>query len=130
MASINNITNGAIKEILAKVKAALKGKSDTTHTHDLSTMINGLSTGSSTPVDADYYVSQYASGGTTTTTYHRRPMSALWAYIKAKLATVATSGSYNDLSNKPTIGNGTVTIKQAGVSKGSFAMNQTGATTI
>lgn len=33
MASINNITDGAIKEILVKVKAALKGKSDTTHTH-------------------------------------------------------------------------------------------------
>lgn len=49
------------------------------------------------------------------------------------LKTVATSGSYNDLSNKPTIpsvGNGTVTIKQNGASKGSFTMNQSGATTI
>lgn len=50
----------------------------------LSTLINGLATGSSTPVDADYYVSQYVNGGTTTTSYHRRPMSALWAYIKGK----------------------------------------------
>lgn len=49
---------------------------------------------------------------------------------KPSLATVATSGSYNDLSNKPTIGNGTVTIKQGGTSKGSFTMNQTGATEI
>ena len=43
------------------------------------------------------------------------------------------SGSYNDLTNKPTIptvGNGTVTIKQAGTSKGTFTMNQTGNTTI
>lgn len=38
--------------------------------------------------------------------------------------------SYNDLSNKPTIGNGTVTIKQGGTSKGTFTMNQTGSTTI
>ena len=29
-------------------------------------------------------MSQYVSGGTTTTTYHRRPMSALWNYIKGK----------------------------------------------
>lgn len=47
--------------------------------------------------------------------------------------TSSFSGSYNDLSNKPTIpsvGNGTVTIKQAGTSKGTFTMNQNGNTTI
>ena len=47
--------------------------------------------------------------------------------------TSSFSGSYNDLTNKPTIpsvGNGTVTIKQAGTSKGTFTMNQTGNTTI
>lgn len=54
------------------------------HTHNLSTMINGLSIGTDTPSDADYYVSQYAGGGDTTTTYHRRPVSALWSYIKGK----------------------------------------------
>lgn len=48
-------------------------------------LINALSTGSTTPVDADYYISQYVGGGTTTTTYHRRPMSALWAYIKGHI---------------------------------------------
>lgn len=49
------------------------------------------------------------------------------------LATVATSGSYNDLSNKPTIpsvGNGTITINQNGTKKGSFTLNQTGNVTI
>lgn len=114
----------------SEINTKLATKSDTSHTHNLSTMINTLSTGSATPTDADYCITQYAGGGTTTTTYHRRPMSALWAYIKTKLAAVATSGSYNDLSNKPTIGNGTVTIKQAGATKGSFTLNQTGATTI
>lgn len=115
------------------VNSALAGKSNTNHTHDLSTMINTLSTGGSTPTDEDYFVSQYAGGGTTTTTYQRRPVKALLEYIKGKLAKVATSGSYNDLSNKPTIpsvGNGTITIKQAGTVKGSFTTNQSGATTI
>ena len=43
---------------------------------------------------------------------------------------------YNDLANKPTIptiptiGNGKITIKQGTVEKGSFTVNQTGATTI
>lgn len=115
------------------VNSALAGKSNTNHTHDLSTMINTLSIGSSTPTDDDYFVSQSAGGGTTTTTYHRRPVKALLEYIKGKLAKVAISGSYNDLSNKPTIpsvGNGTITIKQAGAVKGSFTTNQSGATTI
>lgn len=115
------------------VNSALAGKSNTNHTHDLSTMINTLSTGGSTPTDEDYFVSQCAGGGTTTTTYHRRPVKALLEYIKGKLAKVAISGSYNDLSNKPTIpnvGNGTITIKQAGAVKGSFTTNQSGATTI
>lgn len=115
------------------VNSALAGKSNTNHTHDLSTMINTLSIGGATPTDEDYFVSQYVGGGTTTTTYHRRPVKALLEYIKKGLAKVATSGSYNDLSNKPTIpsvGNGTITIKQAGAVKGSFTTNQSGATTI
>ena len=47
-----------------------------------------------------------------------------------QLATVATSGSYTDLSNKPTIGNGKVTVNQNGTTKGTFTMNQTGDTII
>ena len=68
----------------SEINSKLSGKSDTGHTHDLSAMINKLSTGTSAPSDADYYVSQYAGGGTTTTSYHRRPMSSLWNYIKGK----------------------------------------------
>ena len=61
---------------------------------DLNTMINTLSTGSATPQDADYYVSQYAGGGSTTTTYHRRPMGALWTYIKSKAGSVFAAKSH------------------------------------
>lgn len=46
------------------------------------------------------------------------------------LKNVAFTGSYNDLSDRPTVGNGTITIKQAGTNKGTFSMNQTGNTTI
>ncbi len=52
---------------------------------------------------------------------------------KPTLATVATSGSYNDLSNKPTIptvNNGTLTVTQNGTSKGTFTANQSGNATI
>lgn len=47
--------------------------------------------------------------------------------------TSSFSGSYTDLSNKPTIptvGNGTITITQNGTSKGTFTTNQSGNTTI
>ena len=43
------------------------------------------------------------------------------------LSTVATSGSYNDLSNKPTIptvNNSTLTIKVNGTTAGTFTANQ------
>ena len=33
-------------------------------------------------------MSQYVGGGTSTTTFHRRPMSTLWAYIKSKAESV------------------------------------------
>lgn len=46
------------------------------------------------------------------------------------LATVARTGSYSDLTNKPTIGNGTITLRQAGQQKGNFTLNQTGNLTI
>lgn len=49
-----------------------------------SEILNQLSTGSSDPVDNDYFISQYAGGGSTTTTYHRRPVSKLYNYIKGK----------------------------------------------
>lgn len=43
---------------------------------------------------------------------------------------VGHTHNYNDLTNKPTIGNGTITITQGGVTKGTFTTNQTGNTTI
>lgn len=50
----------------------------------VSTLLNKLIVGTDTPVDADYYICQNAGGGTTTISYHRRPMSAMYAYIKSK----------------------------------------------
>jgi hypothetical protein len=70
----------------------LTPSSGTAQSFTLSDLINGLTTGDSDPVDGDYYVSQYVNGGTTTVTYHRRPVSKLYNYIKGKLG-IANSGS-------------------------------------
>lgn len=51
----------------------------------------------------------------------------------SSLATVATSGSYNDLSNKPTIptvNNGTLTIRQNGTTIDTFTANQSTNVTV
>ena len=48
----------------------------------------------------------------------------------SSLATVATSGSYRDLSNRPTIGNATLTIKQNSTSVGTFTANATSSKSI
>ena len=53
-----------------------------------STLINSLSSETSTPRDGDYYVSQYQNGGTSNTSFVRRPVSALWEYIKDKISSV------------------------------------------
>lgn len=72
----------------SEIDSKLNTKENKLTQASMSTALNLLGTGSSTPMDADYYISQYSGGGTTTTTYHRRPMSALWSYIKSKADTV------------------------------------------
>ena len=87
-----------------ELRAVNKGQFATAgHTHDASALINNLSIGISTPQDDDYYVSQYAGGGTTSTTYHRRPVKALWSYIKGKGdAIYQPKGSYAAASHTHT----------------------------
>lgn len=64
---------------------ALTEKTPNTAANDL---INALTTGEATPTGDDYYVAQFAGGGTTTKTYHRRPIKALWEYIKSQISSV------------------------------------------
>lgn len=64
-----------------------------------------------------------------------RSWASAWATAVQpwSLATVATSGSYNDLSNKPTIpsvNNSTITFTQGWVSKWTITTNQSSASTI
>ena len=58
-------------------------------------LINLLPEETSNPQDADYFISQTAGGGSSTTTYKRRAVSKIWDYIKGKLtgaiSTVLTS---------------------------------------
>lgn len=46
------------------------------------------------------------------------------------VSTVATTGSYNDLTNKPTIGSGVLTVQTNGATTGTFSANATANKTI
>lgn len=93
------------------IGAAYGGTGQNTLAKSANVLINALSTQTTTPVDADYYISQSANGGTTTTTYYRRPMSSLWTYIKGKsdntyvnVSGDTMSGSLNINGNNGTTG--------------------------
>lgn len=88
----------------SEMNTKLAGKSDASHSHNLNTMINTLDEGTSTPTDDDYYIAQYAGGGTSTTTYTRRLHSALWSYIKGKADSIyQVKGNYAASSHTHTI---------------------------
>ena len=103
------------------IAQSVAGKADTTdvqnlaeqlnnkaNTSDLETKVSNDQTGatelfdtlgesSTTPGTEDSFIVKSLNQ------YTRRPFTALLNWIKSNLAKVATSGSYNDLSNKPTI---------------------------
>ena len=79
-----NITPG----VTGTLPASNGGTGKTNLEDSANALINALSIGTSDPVDGDYYVAQYAGGGTSKTTYYRRPVSALWNYIKGKISSV------------------------------------------
>ena len=105
-AKIKDVSKSALQSWLGLGNAAYTASSAyaaSNHTHDASVLINNLSIGDSTPQDDDYYVSQYAGGGTTSTTYYRRPVKALWSYIKGKGdAIYQPKGSYAAASHTHT----------------------------
>ena len=70
----------------------------------VSSMLNRLIEGTADPQDNDCYISQFAGGGTTNITYQRRPIRALWNYIKGKISSVLglTATGYGGTSAKAT----------------------------
>lgn len=83
----------AFAQLRIMVNKLLAKKVDDT-AEGVSTALNRLATGAATPSDADYYICQYAGGGTSYTTYNRRPVSALWSYIKGKADAVYAAKSH------------------------------------
>lgn len=85
--STSDITSGTLP-------ASRGGTGNATLKDSMNALVNSLGRGTDTPTDNDYYVSQYAGGGDTTTTYHRRPVSSLWNYIKSKADSVYAASNH------------------------------------
>lgn len=83
----------AFAELRAIVDELLSKKVDDTAA-GVSSALNRLETGSGTPSDADCYISEVVGGGASGASYHRRPVSALWSYIKAKADAVYAAKSH------------------------------------
>lgn len=66
----------------------------------ISSLLHSANPGTLNPTD-DAIIVISGNNGTDKTTYYKKPLSLLWNWIKSKLKTVATSGSYNDLTDKP-----------------------------
>ena len=90
------------------ITTALNGKASSGHNHDgvyvptteagTNAAINRLQTGTATPVDGDYYVSQWAGSASSEAEkaqFVRRPVSALWNYIKSKADSVYATKSHS-----------------------------------
>ena len=92
--SSNPVTSGGAYTELAK-KLNVAGDNGTEA--GVSALVNTLGLGDSDPQDADYYVAQYAGGGTTYRSYYRRPHFRLWNYIKGKISSVLglTASAYS-----------------------------------
>lgn len=91
--STDDITSGTLP-------AERGGTGNATLKDSMNALVNSLGTGTDTPTDEDYFISQYVNGGDATTTYHRRKLSKLWAYIKSKADLVyAASGHTHNLGS-------------------------------
>lgn len=85
--------NGVTYKITgANLAASLKtiGSYAKTDNASANALVNALAVGADTPVDDDYFISQYVNGGTTDTNYYRRKISTLWTYMNGKASQVSS----------------------------------------
>lgn len=154
--SVSSVTStqlGYLSGVTSAIQTQINGKANSSHTHS-SSDVTGLSTvatsGSYTDltdkpnIPSAVLVDTALSSTSTNAIANNTVKNALdgkansshthsASDITSGLATVATSGSYNDLSNKPTIptvNNATLTIQKNGTSVGTFTANQSTNATI
>ena len=146
---VSDLVSGLQAEITSSNKLSADLVDDTSTTHKFTTAaektkLSGIATGAQVNVIETVKVNGTALTvsskavdvpvPTQTSDLTNNGSDGTSTYVEADdLATVATSGSYNDLSNKPTIptvNNGTLTIQRNTTTVGTFTANQSGNTTV
>ena len=64
------------------------GTGETTAQDASNVFLNALDTENTAPTDTNYYISQEVGNGSSSTTYVKKPMSALWSYTNTKISNV------------------------------------------
>ena len=126
MAQTKYTDGSGVAEIWLNIKnyvySQLLGKADASHTHTKSQITDFPSYGTTANTICEGNDSRLSDARTPTS--HTHVKSEITDF--PSLATVATSGSYNDLSNKPTIptvNNATLTIQKNGTNVATFTSN-------
>lgn len=85
--SVDNTGHVATADKMTSEELAAEGVSPADHTHDLSKLVDTLETSADAVEDADTVMvgaTVTSDDGNATTKYTRRPLAALWNWIKAK----------------------------------------------
>ena len=94
--STNPVQNKVVTKAINGVTNAVNDKVSNS-SEGMTELFDNLIESETTPGNEDYLIIKSLKQ------YTLRPFTALWNWIKSNLAKVATSGSYNDLANKPDI---------------------------
>ena len=92
--SVDNTGHVATADKMTSEELAAEGVSPADHTHDLGELVDTLDTSADAVEDADTVVvgaTVTSDDGSATTKYTRRPLAALWNWIKSKTDTLYAS---------------------------------------
>lgn len=103
--SVDNTGHVATADKMTSEELAAEGVSPADHTHDLGELVDTLDTSADAVEDADTVVvgaTVTSDDGSATTKYTRRPLAALWDWIKAKADTLyAAVGHTHNYAGSP-----------------------------
>lgn len=103
--SVDNTGHVATADKMTSEELAAEGVSPTNHTHDLGKLVDTLETSADAVEDADTVMvgaTVTSDDGSATTKYTRRPLAALWNWIKAKADTLyAAVGHTHNYAGSP-----------------------------
>ena len=101
--SVDNTGHVATADKMTSEELAAEGVSPADHTHDLGKLVNTLETSADAVEDADTVMVGAivtSDDGSATTKYTRRPLAALWDWIKAKADTLYAAVGHNHKVNE------------------------------